>query len=81
MVGIELDKLVWNLGDGSDPEIFIRNTSPQILISVNFYLFFYSCYSKNLCPGWGFGGGGGGGGKPGLKLNPFRAIHGSLGQW
>ena len=42
MVGIALDKLVWNLKDGSDPEIlFIRNTSPQISISVNF-IFFYS---------------------------------------
>ena len=48
MVGIELDKLVWNLGDGSDPEIFIRNTSPQIFISVNFDLFFYSRQTKNV---------------------------------
>ena len=36
--GNRVDKLVWNLRDGSDPEIlFIRNTSPQIFISVNFY--------------------------------------------
>ena len=49
MVGIELDKLVWNLRDGSDPEIvFIRNTSPQIFISVNFDLFFYSRQTKNV---------------------------------
>ena len=48
MVGIKLDKLVWNLRDGSDPEIlFIRNTSPQIFISVNF-IFFYSCHTKNV---------------------------------
>ena len=49
MVGIELDKLVWNVRDGSDPEIlFIRNTSPQIFISVNFDLFFYSHQTKNI---------------------------------
>ena len=49
MVGIELDKLVWNVRDGSDPEIlFIRNTSPQIFISVNFDLFFYSHQTKNV---------------------------------
>ena len=49
MVGIELDKLVWNVGDGSDLEIlFIRNTSPQIFILVNFDLFFYSHQTKNV---------------------------------
>ena len=48
MVGIKLDKLVWNLRDGSDPEIlFIRNTSPQIFISVNF-IFFHSHHTKNV---------------------------------
>ena len=46
MVGIEL---VWNVRDGSDPEIlFIRNTSPQIFILVNFDLFFYSHQTKNV---------------------------------
>ena len=48
MVGIQLDKLVWNLRDGSDPEIlFIRNTSTQIFISVNF-IFFHSHHTKNV---------------------------------
>ena len=51
MVGIELDKLVWNLRDGSDPEIlFIRNTSPQIFISVNFIFFLFSSHKNCWTP-------------------------------
>ena len=51
MVGIELDKLVWNVRDGSDPEIlFIRNTSPQIFISVNFIFFLFSSHKKCWTP-------------------------------
>ena len=42
---------------------------------------FESRYSKIENPHSTVGGWSGGGGKPELKLNPFRAIHGSLAQW